>query len=79
MNYTYTLKSNKDNRLYVGLTNDLRKRCREHNEGIVFSTKRRRPLTLIYYEACTNRSDAALREKYLKTSWGKRYLKNRLR
>ena len=34
---------------------------------------------LLYWEGCLNRSDAAQREKYLKTAWGKRYLKNRLR
>ena len=43
------------------------------------STCNRRPLLLIYYEACLNEHDARLREKYLKTAWGKRYIKNRLK
>jgi putative endonuclease len=51
----------------------------QHNDGNVYSTKRRRPLNLIYYEACLNQQDATHREKYLKTSWGKRYLKTRLK
>jgi len=34
---------------------------------------------LVYYEACLDKNDAIKREKYLKTSWGKRYIKNRLK
>ena len=43
------------------------------------STQARRPFKLIYYEACLNQKDALRREKYLKTAYGKRYIKNRLR
>ncbi|MGI9086964.1 MAG: GIY-YIG nuclease family protein [Chthoniobacterales bacterium] len=50
-----------------------------HNAGLVTSTKTRVPFELVYWEGCLNRSDAAQREKYLKTAWGKRYLKTRLR
>ncbi|GAF95165.1 unnamed protein product, partial [marine sediment metagenome] len=39
----------------------------------------RRPFQLVYYEACLGQQDALRREKYLKTAYGKRYLKNRLR
>ena len=78
MEYVYVLKSEKDSNLYVGLTGNLRKRFEEHNKGKVFSTKSRTPFTLIYYEACLDRRNAKRREKYLKTAWGKRYLKNRL-
>lgn len=79
MEYVYVLQSGKDHKLYVGLTNDLRKRLQEHNQGKVFATRARRPLALTYYEACKNREDAKGREKYLKTAWGKRYIKSRLR
>lgn len=79
MEYVYVLRSKKDRRLYVGLTNDLRKRFHEHSTGMVFSTKSHRPFIVAYYEACVDREDAKKREKYLKTAWGKRYLKNRLR
>jgi len=79
MYYVYVLQSEKDKRFYVGYTNDLRKRLRQHNEGKVNSTKDRTPLRLVYYEACLNQQDATHREKYLKTSWGKRYLRNRLK
>ncbi|NIU82782.1 MAG: hypothetical protein GWN31_04960 [Candidatus Thorarchaeota archaeon] len=50
----------------------------EHNAGKVASTKSRIPLTLIYWEGCLNMQDATKREKYLKSSWGKRYIKNRI-
>jgi putative endonuclease len=63
----------------VGLTRDLRAGLLAHNKGQVPSTKRRVPLELIYWEGCLNESDAAQREKYLKSAWGKRYIKGRLR
>ncbi len=77
--YMYVLRSAKDDRFYVGLTRNLRARLQAHNSGQVPSTKNRVPLELIYWEGCLNESDAAQREKYLKSVWGKRYLKGRLR
>lgn len=79
MFYVYILKSLKDNNLYTGYTKDLRKRFLQHNNGDVISTKNRMPFELIYYEGCLNQQDATHREKYLKTSWGKRYIKSRLK
>jgi len=79
MEYVYVLRSKKDGDFYTGWTNDLPKRFSEHNNGKSKATKSRRPFDLIYYEACLNREDAKKREKYLKTAWGKRYLKNRLK
>ena len=79
MYYVYVLLSQKDSKFYTGFTKDLRRRVSEHNSGKVPSTRRRIPLDLVYYEASRNESDALHREKYLKTAYGKRYLKNRLR
>ena len=62
----YLLKSKKDNKLYIGLTHNLRKRFIEHNQGLNKSTKFRRPLILIYYEAYTSLKDAKIREGKLK-------------
>jgi putative endonuclease len=76
--YVYVLKSETDGNNYVGYTSDLRKRLELHNSGKVKSTKDRLPLQLIYFEGCLNQQDATKREKYLKTAWGKRYIKNRL-
>ena len=79
MYYVYLLISEKDGNFYTGSTNDLKRRFEEHNSGRVNSTENRRPLKLIYYEACLNKTDARNREKYLKSGMGKKYLKNRLR
>jgi putative endonuclease len=75
--YVYVLKSEKDGNNYVGYTNYLKERMNLHNAGKVPSTKNRLPLKLIYFEGCLNQQDATKREKYLKSSWGKRYIKNR--
>jgi putative endonuclease len=79
MYYVYVLQSEKDGCFYVGYTSELQQRLRLHNDGRVESTKDRKPLKLVYYEACTNQGDALHRERYLKTAYGKRYIKNRLR
>ena len=78
MYYTYVLLSEKDHNFYVGYTNDLKKRFPKHQQGLVTSTVHRRPIKLIYYEACLDEKDAIKREKYLKSGYGRRYLKNRL-
>lgn len=76
--YVYILHSNKDSNFYVGYTNDIKKRIVEHNSGKVKSTSLRRPFKLVYWEGCLSQKDALKREKYLKTAWGKRYIKNRI-
>ena len=78
MYFTYVLQSEKDHQLYIGFTKNLEERLAFHNQGKVQATAGRRPLTLIYYEACLNQADAVKREKYLKTGYGRRYLKSRL-
>ena len=79
MFYIYILQSKKNKQFYVGYTDDLRNRLKLHNAGRVESTKDRLPMELVYYEACLNQQDATHREKYLKTAWGKRYIKARLK
>jgi putative endonuclease len=79
MVYVYVLSSKQDGQFYTGCTRDLRNRLALHNAGRVPSTRDRRPLNLIYYEACLNEHDAFRREKYLKTTYGKRYIKVRCR
>jgi len=79
MYYVYILRSKRDRNFYVGHTVDLLKRMEHHNKGVVESTRNRRPLELIYYEACIKQKDALRRERYLKTDYGKRYIKNRLK
>ena len=79
MYYVYLLLSEKDGKFYTGSTNDLKRRLQEHNSGNVRSTYNRRPLKLIYYEACLNETDEKQRELYLKSGMGKKYLRNRLK
>lgn len=75
MYYVYILKSKIDGKFYTGFTGNLRNRIKDHDNGNVDSTKNRRPLELIYYEAYKEKSDALKREKFLKTTKGKLQLK----
>ncbi len=68
----------KDDDQYVGYTEDLNKRIEKHKKGLVLATKHRRPLKLIYFEACLNKQDAKQREIYLKSTRGRRWLGKRL-
>ena len=77
--YVYVLRSLNDQKFYVGFTKNLRKRIQDHENGLVPSTKQRNPFELVYWEGCLDQTDATRREKYLKSSWGKRYIKSRLR
>lgn len=79
MFYVYVLLSLKDKRWYTGYSNDLKRRFEDHDNGLVYATRKRRPFQLIYYEASLNEHDAMMRERYLKSGMGKRYLKNRLK
>jgi len=54
MQYVYVLRSKVDGKNYVGYTKNLKLRFEQHNKGLVRSTKNRKPLKLIYYEACLN-------------------------
>jgi len=77
--YTYVLKSDVDNNFYSGFTKNLKLRFEQHRKGQVESTRERRPLHLIYYEACLNQEDASKRERYFKTYNGKMFIKKRLK
>ncbi|QSS96411.1 GIY-YIG nuclease family protein [Psychroflexus sp. ALD_RP9] len=77
--YVYILQSETDGKNYAGYTQDLNLRFEQHNKGYVESTKQRRPLKMIYFEACLSQNDALRREKYFKTHYGKMFLKNRLK
>jgi putative endonuclease len=79
MYYTYVLKSQKDKKFYIGYSTVLKKRFLEHQRGEVKSTKYRRPLELIFYEAFKDKKDAMRREKYFKTEKGKSSLRQMIR
>jgi len=77
--YVYVIQSMKDNKWYTGYADDLKKRVQEHNKGLVYASRKRRPFNLLYYEACLNKQDAKMREQYLKSGMGKKYIRNRLK
>ena len=66
MFFVYILKSQKDGKLYIGYTKDLRQRLKKHNLGLVKSTNSRKPFRLVYYEAYFVQKDATHREHNLK-------------
>jgi len=77
MYYVYILKSDKDNKLYIGSTSDLKQRLRDHSTGKVKSTKNRLPFELICYESYKTKIIAQNREKYLKSSDGHKDIRKR--
>lgn len=79
MYFVYVLKSKKDGKFYTGFSKNLKLRFEQHQNGLVESTKNRKPFELIYYEACLSQDDATHREKYLKTYYGKMFIKRRLK
>ena len=76
--YVYVLQSLRDSQRYIGYTTNLKRRFQEHLTGLSFSTRPRRPLRLVYFEGCLNEQDAKRRERYLKTTQGRRFLGLRL-
>ena len=76
--YVYILLLS-NNTLYTGSTSNLKNRVTYHNNGLVKSTKNYRPVRLIHYEAYLNKLDALRRERYLKTTEGKRFLRQQIK
>lgn len=74
MHFVYVLKSEKDGKLYIGCTSDLKKRVKLHNSGKVLSTKGRLPLKLIYSEKFEDKHEAFFTERFYKTARGKKEL-----
>lgn len=75
--YVYILKS-VDGRIYIGSTNDLQRRMKEHEKGDCYSTLRFPDFTLESYIAVKKETIARALEKYLKTGSGKAVLKKRI-
>lgn len=77
--YVYYLHSKKFDKFYIGTTQNLQKRLKEHNNGSNFSTKAYSPWSIIYYEAHLNKDDAIRKEGYLKTTQGRQAIRRMLR
>ena len=78
MYFVYVLKSKIDNKFYYGFTDNLKRRLENHNNKLVKSTKARAPFELIYYENVDNIKNARVIEKYFKSGFGSKYIKNRI-
>ena len=74
MYIVYAIKSLGHKYMYVGLTSDLEARLLRHNSGFEKTTKPYRPFELVYTEEAETRIQAREREKYFKSSTGKRFL-----
>ena len=75
MFFVYILKSLKDNKRYIGITSDLDRRISEHTQGLVKSTRNRRPLILIHTEFFQTKTEAEQQEKFYKSGLGRQVLK----
>jgi putative endonuclease len=76
MKYTvYILKSSKDGGYYYGYTSDLKARLMRHNDGMVRSTKARRPFIVHYFEVFETKTEALKRENFFKSIDGYNWLK----
>jgi putative endonuclease len=78
MYYTYILKSDKTDKLYIGHTENIERRISEHNSNQSKSTKNRGPWNLIYKKEFPSRSEAMKFETKLKSIKNKNYLFNNL-
>jgi putative endonuclease len=78
MFYTYAIRSLKVNRIYIGLTENIERRVKEHNNGLTKSTQFYRPWELFYSEKFEDRLSARKKEKYLKSGCGREFLKSLL-
>lgn len=78
MYFVYAIKSVQFNFIYVGMTNDINRRVKQHNNKQNTSTKFYAPFILIHSEKIDTRIEARKREKFLKSGVGKEFLKSLL-
>ena len=76
--YVYVIRSERDGSLYKGITNNLERRLVQHSVGKNQSTKNKGPYRLVYFESCTDRTEARKREEYFKSGSGREQLKGSL-
>lgn len=76
MYYVYVIQSKNEKWRYIGMTKDIDRRFHEHDNGYVKATRKRRPFTMIYLERVLTRPEARVREKWLKSGWGREHIEN---
>ncbi|MEI2750850.1 MAG: GIY-YIG nuclease family protein [Ferruginibacter sp.] len=74
MVHIYVLYSHSAQKYYVGMTKNLQQRIKEHNAGKSTFTAAYKPWILIYSETEESYSTARIREKYLKSAAGKKFV-----
>jgi putative endonuclease len=74
----YVLSSLKVKKTYVGFTDNLDRRYKEHNSGKNYFTKRYVPWELVHFELFSSEAEAVKREKYLKTASGRKLVLKKL-
>ncbi|MCF8238150.1 MAG: GIY-YIG nuclease family protein [Saprospiraceae bacterium] len=75
----YVLFSPSSKQFYIGMTQDLERRIKEHNTGKTKSTKGHRPWKLVHSEVAKDRISARNRESYLKSGIGREWIRKRFR
>jgi len=76
--YVYAIRCNDDS-IYIGHTDNLARRWEEHLAGQAADwTKQHKPMQIVHYEECSSRQEAADREKWLKTGYGRKWIKREI-
>ena len=75
MFFAYIIRSLNHDFTYRGHCENFEARLKQHNAGMTESIRSYIPFTLIYKEEFATREDAIAREKYFKSSAGRRFLK----
>jgi putative endonuclease len=76
--YSYVLRSLKNGILYKGSTENIEKRLKSHNSGMVNFTSKHLPWELVLVEEFETRSEAIRREKWYKTGVGRDWIKEQI-
>ena len=75
MVFVYVIRSLSSGRLYVGQAVNVEQRLKDHNSGKSKYTSAFLPWKVIYTEEFFDRKTARIREKYLKSTAGKNFLR----
>jgi len=78
MVYLYVIYSDEYKRFYVGIADEIKSRLKTHSSGKVKSTKAFKPWRVVHSEEFVSKQEARIREKYMKSSAGRRWRKNNI-
>jgi putative endonuclease len=78
MYFVYVLQNKVNKHLYKGISNNLERRIKEHNQGKHKSTAPYIPWEIVYFEEYETFEEARKRELFLKSGSGRELLRNLL-